>query len=56
LTIEVVSPQRKYFKEVALPGKVRVREAKSQYKNGVLEVRFPKAKDGSFRGEPINVE
>jgi HSP20 family protein len=57
LTIVVDNPRRKYFKEVSLPGKVRVREARSQYKNGVLEVTLPKAKDGkTARGEPINVE
>jgi HSP20 family protein len=57
LTIVVDNPQRKYFKEVSLPGKVRVREARSQYKNGVLEVTLPKAKDGKPPGgEPINIE
>ena len=57
LTIEVDNPQRKYFKEVSLPGKVRVREARSRYKNGVLEVTLPKAKDEKApRGEPINIE
>ena len=57
LTIMVDTPQRKYFKEVTLPWKVRVREAKSQYKNGVLEVTLPRAKDGkSPRGEPISIE
>jgi HSP20 family protein len=57
LTITVDTPQHKFFKEVSLPRKVRVREAKSQYKNGVLEVTLPKAKDGKApRGEPINIE
>jgi len=57
LTIVVDHPQRKYFKEVPLPCKVRVREAKSQYKNGVLEVTLPKSKDGKPpKGEPISVE
>jgi len=57
LTIMVDTAQRKYFKEVSLPGKVRVREAKSQYKNGVLEVTLPRAKDGKPpRGEPISIE
>ncbi len=57
LTIIVDNPQRKYFKEVALPGKVKVREASSQYKNGVLEVALPKSKNRKpSTGEPINVE
>jgi HSP20 family protein len=57
LTITVDTPQHKFFKEVSLPRKVRVREAKSQYKNGVLEVTLPKAKDGKApRGEPISIE
>jgi len=57
LTIAVDNAQRKYFKEVVLPAKVRVREAKSQYKNGVLEVTLPKVKNGRpSKGEPINIE
>lgn len=57
LTISVDAPQRKYFKEVGLPARVNIREAKSQYKNGVLEVTFPKAKDEKHpKGEPINIE
>jgi HSP20 family protein len=57
LTIIVDTPQRKYFKEVSLPGKVRVKEARSQYKNGVLEVTLSRTKDGKPpRGEPISVE
>src|SRR4030067_106755 len=42
LTISVDTPQSKYYKEVALPVKVKVREPKSKYKNGVLEVVIPK--------------
>ena len=57
LTISVDIPQRRYYKEVALPAKVKVNEAKTGYKNGVLEVTFPKA-DGEKKpkGEPINIE
>jgi HSP20 family protein len=43
LTISVDTPQYKYYKEVTLPAKVKVKDAKSTYKNGVLEVVIPKA-------------
>jgi HSP20 family protein len=57
LTIEVDSPQRKYYKDVKLPAKVKVREAKTRYKNGVLEVTFPKlTEEKSPKGEPIHID
>ena len=57
LTITVDTPQRKYHKEVALPAKVNVKEAKTQYKNGVLEVTLPKTKEEKRpKGEPIKIE
>jgi HSP20 family protein len=57
LTIEVNNPQRKYYKEVKLPSKVKVREAKTGYKNGVLEVTFPKLTDEKhLKGEPIHID
>ncbi len=56
-TISVDAPERKYYKDIVLPSKVRVREAKTSYKNGVLEVTFPKAdSEKGPRGEPINVD
>lgn len=55
LTISVDTAQSKYYKEVELPVKVRVREARSTYKNGVLEVVIPKAQSGPHKGEPINI-
>src|SRR5512139_1776896 len=42
LTIAVDTPQYKYYKDVELPVKVRVKDARSTYKNGVLEVVIPK--------------
>jgi HSP20 family protein len=56
LEISVDTPQYKYYKEVTLPTKVKVKEAKSSYKNGVLEVVFPKAQAPKEpKGEPIDV-
>src|SRR3990172_9485415 len=56
LTISVDKPQSKYYKEVTLPTKVRVRDAKSTYKNGVLEVVIPKAEAPKKpEGEQIDV-
>ena len=55
LEISVDTPQSKYYKEVELPAKVRVKEAKSTYKNGVLEVVLPKSEPNKPKGEPINI-
>ncbi|MEM2569571.1 MAG: archaeal heat shock protein Hsp20 [Candidatus Bathyarchaeia archaeon] len=56
LTISVDTPQRKYYKEVELPDKVDPKQAKSTYKNGVLEVTLPKKKGEAPKGEPIKIE
>jgi len=57
LSISVDTPQRKYYKEVALPAKVKVKEAKTEYKNGVLEIRLPKIKEEKKpKGEPISID
>ncbi|MEM3616402.1 MAG: archaeal heat shock protein Hsp20 [Candidatus Bathyarchaeia archaeon] len=56
LTISVDTPQRKYYKELTLPAKVNVKEAKTQYKNGVLEVTLPKIKEKKPKGEPLKIE
>jgi HSP20 family protein len=55
LTISVDTPQSKYYKDVELPTKVKVQEAKSSYKNGVLEVVLPKAEPGKPKGQPIGI-
>jgi HSP20 family protein len=55
LEISVDTPQSKYYKEVKLPAKVKVKEAKSTYKNGVLEVIIPKVESSKPKGEPINI-
>jgi len=57
LIISVDTPQRKYFKEVELPAKVNAKEAKTAYKNGVLEATLPKIKEEKKpKGEPIKIE
>jgi len=57
LTISVEAPERKYYKEIKLPVKVRVKEARTQYKNGVLEVTLPKTKEEKKpKGEPIGID
>jgi HSP20 family protein len=57
LTISVNIPQRKYYKEIKLPAKVNVKEAKTDYKNGVLEVKLQKIGNGSKpKGEPISID
>ena len=56
LTVSVDTAQYKYYKEVTLPVKVRVKDAKSTYKNGVLEVVIPRAEaPGKPKGEPIDI-
>ena len=56
LEISVDTEHYKYYKEVELPAKVRVKEAKSTYKNGVLEVVLPKSEAPKKpKGEPIDI-
>jgi len=56
LTISVDAPHRKYHKDVELPAKVNPKQAKSSYKNGVLEVTLKKRAPEQPKGEPINIE
>jgi len=57
LTISVDTAQHKYYKEVTLPAKVNIKEAKTQYKNGVLEVTLTKVKEEKkTKGESISID
>jgi len=53
LVISVDTEQRKYYKEVKLPCKVKPEGAKATYRNGVLEVVLEKVEKG---GKSITVE
>jgi HSP20 family protein len=56
LTISVDTEGRKYFKEIKLPAEVQPKEAKSVYKNGVLEVTLPKtAEKKKPKGEALKI-
>jgi HSP20 family protein len=52
----VDTPQRRYYKEVKLPARVKPDTAKASYKNGVLEVKLEKVEKGKERGARIVVE
>ena len=58
LEIRVDTPERKYYKSVKLPCKVRPTTAKASYKNGVLEVVIErvKPKEEKEGGHPIKIE
>ncbi len=56
LTISVDTPQRKYYKEVPTPAEIDLKQAKSKYRNGVLEVTLPKKKEKKPKGETIKIE
>ena len=57
LTISVEIPDHKYFKEIEMPTKIAPKNAKTSYKNGVLEVTVPKIKDKKkASGEEIKIE
>jgi len=57
LTISVDTPEHKYYKEITLPAKVKAKEAKTEYKNGVLEVKLPKINEEKKpKGEPISLD
>ncbi|MFQ6064849.1 MAG: archaeal heat shock protein Hsp20 [Candidatus Bathyarchaeia archaeon] len=55
LIISVDAKERKYYKELELPGKVNPSSAKSSYKNGVLEVEFKRVEERP-RGVRIEIE
>jgi len=55
LAVSVDTPQRKYHKVINLPVLVDHRQARSSYKNGVLETILPK-KEEKTKGEAIKID
>ena len=55
LTISVDTPERKYSKELELPGTVDPKGARSTYNNGILEVTLPLKSSGGS-GVKLKVE
>jgi HSP20 family protein len=56
LTISVDTPSRKYYKELELPYEVDLENAKSTFKNGVLEVTLRKKKKEKPKGRKLKVD
>ena len=56
LTISVNSPSKKYYKELKFPCEVNLENAKSSYKNGVLEVTLKKKKDAKLKGKRPRID
>ncbi|MCS7367238.1 MAG: Hsp20/alpha crystallin family protein [archaeon YNP-WB-062] len=54
IVVEGSNHDRKYRKEIEIPTDVDVDAAQAIYKNGVLEIRLPKKKEGK-KSKPIKV-
>jgi HSP20 family protein len=56
LVIKVDAPERKYYKEVELPAKVKPSKVKATYKNGILDVVFERETPKEKKGRRIKIE
>ncbi len=56
LSIKVDTADRKYYKDLSLPCKVKPDATKARYKNGVLEVKVKRAKEKREKGVSVKVE
>jgi len=56
LIINAQTGDRKYYKEIDLPAKVKPETAKANYKNGVLEVKLEKVEKTEEKGFEIKIE
>ena len=56
LTVRVDTANRKYFKEVALPVRVKPETTEATYKNGVLDITIKRADGGSDEGHRVPIK
>ncbi len=56
ITISVDTPDRKYYKNLKLPSKVKPETSKATYKNGVLEVKIRKKEEKRKAEKGVNVK
>jgi HSP20 family protein len=56
LVIDVKDPERRYYKEVALPAQVDEDSVKATLKNGILEVKMAKKRAAKAQAKAIKVE
>jgi len=56
LVIDVKDPERRYYKQVALPEQVDEESVKATLKNGILEVKLAKKKPSKTQARAIKVE
>ena len=57
-SVEIKSddPQRKYHEVIDLPPEADIETAKSNYRNGILEITFKKKEQTKAKGKQINIE
>ncbi|MCX8168759.1 MAG: Hsp20/alpha crystallin family protein [Candidatus Methanomethylicia archaeon] len=56
LTVSAQTGDRKYYKEIVLPARVRREGAKASYKNGILELKLEKERGWKEEGYEIKIE
>jgi len=56
LIIKVDTPERKYYKEVILPARVKPNKVRATYKNGILDVVFERETPKERKGKRIKIE
>lgn len=56
VTINVDTPQRRYFKEIPMKTKIDPNTSKATYKNGVLDIILKKMKTKDSKGKRVKID